>query len=228
MKKWLAVLMAVAMLCVLCACGKQTKEEPETSDPATAWLEGTWEMRLDLNALIDSDAMGEMPAVLELIDPAALDLSLTTDATFKNGKLTFDATGMAAFYTRLMDAVLDWLAEGDHIYEIMALDSEKTAADFKAALEAQGMSKEDALDAFAGEMPDTDDLAAELIEEMGDLRYALEDDKLYTWSADGEEKKSEDSYFQFTYADNTITIVTVADDGEITALDDGEFVFVKK
>lgn len=228
MKKWLALLMAVAMLCTLCACGKQTKEETPTDDPAVAWLEGAWEMRLNLNALIESDAMGEMPAVLTLMDPATLNLALTTDATFQDGKLTFDPTGMATFYEGLIDAVLDWLSEGDHIYEMMALDSEKTAADFKVALEAQGMSKQDALDAFTSEMPDTDDLAAELLEEMGDLRYALEGDKLYTWSADGEEGKSEDSYFQFTYADDTITVVTVADGGQITSLNDGEFVFVKK
>ena len=228
MKKWLALLMAAVILCTLCACGKKPKEETPADDPAAAWLEGTWAMRLDLNALIESDTMGEMPAVLTLMDPATLDLALTTDATFKDGKLTFDATGMATFYAGLMDAVLDWLAEDDHIYEMMALDSEMTAADFKAALEAQGMSKQDALDAFTSEMPDTDDLAAELLEEMGDLRYALEEDKLYTWSVDGEEGKSEDSYFRFTYADDTITVVTVADGGEITSLNEGEFVFVKK
>lgn len=225
MRKWLAILMAVVMLCGLCACGKQKEEKV---DPAAAWLEGTWEMRLDLNALIDSDVMGEMPDILELMDPASLNLSLTTDATFEKGKLNFDPTGMAAFYTRLMDAVVDWLSEGDNIYEMMAQGSEKTAADFKAALEAQGMTKQDAIDAVKSEIPDTDALAKELLAEMGDLRYQLDSDKLYTWSADAGEEKSEDSYFRFTRADDTITIVEVADDGELTPLNDGEFVFIKK
>lgn len=221
MKKLLALLLTVAMLFSLSACGKKKNTLSDET------LEGTWEMTIDLNALIDSGVMSDMPAVFEMMNVQTLDLKMVTDVTFEDGTMAFVGDGMARFYESLFDALLDWMAEGDNVYEMMAqADSTLSAAEYKAQCEADGLSKDAALAQITAEFSDSDAIAAALVEEMGDLRYALDGNTLYTWNAD--EEKSEDEYFQIFYKNNTITVHKVVSEGETTELNDGDFVFVKK
>lgn len=240
MKKLFALLLAVMMLFCLCACGNDTDTNRDkdrdddkggttttaaVKDTLTAkTLEGTWEMRMDIGTLLKSGVVEDMPEMLDMMDIDDLDLKM--DVTFKNGKLSFDPAGMANFYKDMVNAMMDWFAEGDNIYEFMAqVSGEMTVEQYKAALEAQGMTKDALIDAIKSEMPDPDSAMGE-VEAMDDVYYELDGNKLYTWDLDDE--KSEDEYFQFTYENGTITVQKVVDEGETTNLTDGTFVFKKK
>lgn len=245
MKKLFALLLAVMMLFCLCACGNDADTDRDkdrdddkggtttttvaVKDTLTAkTLEGTWELRMDIGTLMTSGAVdtADMPEMMDMMDFDEMDLKIEMDVTFKNGKLSFDPAGIANFYKDMINAMLDWFAEGDNIYEFMAqVSGEMTAEQYKAAMEAQGMTKDALIDAIKSQMPDPDSAMGD-VEAMDDVYYELDGDKLYTWDLDAE--KSENEYFQFTYEDETITVQKVVDEGETTNLTDGTFVFKKK
>ena len=244
MKKLLALLLAMMMVFCLCACGNGADKDDRDDDKDTpkssaqnkdedtltaASLEGKWEMTMDMSALLASGAMGteDMPEILAMMDLDEMDLKVEMDVTFANGKLTFDPNGWANFYQDMIDAMMDWFEEGDNIYEFMAQASgDMTAEQYKAALESQGMTKDALIDAIKSEMPDADDALDDLDDELKEVYYKLDGDKLYTWSEN--EQKSEDDCFVFTYKKGVITVVKVLSDGETTNLTPGVFVFEKK
>ena len=245
MKKLLALLLAVMMVFCLCACGNGADKDTDRDDDrdttktgaqgadddtlTAAALEGKWAMTMDMSALMTSGIMdtADMSEMLSVMDFEEMDLKIEMDVTFANGKLTFDPDGWADFYQDMIDAMMDWFEEGDNIYEFMAqVSGEMTAEQYKAAMEAQGMTKDDFIDAIKSEMPDTDDALSELDDELEEVYYELDGDKLYTWGKD--EQKGEDECFTLTYEDGVITVIKVLSEGVTTELDPGVFVFTQK
>ncbi|MBQ3202516.1 MAG: hypothetical protein IJB36_02605 [Clostridia bacterium] len=227
-KKLLALLMALVMLFAFCACDndkdddkKESKGEKLTAEE----LEGDWEMQLDYNALFNSGVMGEVPEIFEMIDMDT-DLTVELDVNFDDGEMEIDPAGMADFMENYLEAVMEWMAEGDNVYELIAMssDGQFTADEYKDACEEEGVSKSQLLNMMEEQMPDAEDIAGEMDAKI--RCYELDGNKLYTWEEDDE--KDDENYFQFTYSDEVITVTKVVDDGESTKLDDGAFTFEKK
>lgn len=227
-KRLLALLMALVMLFAFCACDndkdddkKESKGEKLTAEE----LEGDWEMQLDYNALFNSGVMGEVPEIFEMIDMDT-DLTVELDVHFDDGEMEIDPAGMADFMENYLEAVMEWMAEGDNVYELIAMssDGQFTADEYKDACEEEGVSKSQLLNMMEEQMPDAEDIAGEMDAKI--LCYELDGNKLYTWEEDDE--KDEEHYFRFTYSDEVITVTKVVDDGESTKLDDGDFTFEKK
>ena len=228
-KKLLALLMALVMLFAFCACdnGKDDDKKESKGEKLTAEeLEGDWEMTLDLGAMINSGVMGEVPEIFEIMDPDDLDLTLALDVTFEDGMMEADPESVTECFENMLDSMVDWLAKGDNIYEIMAASSDDmTAAECKEYFEENGYSKNDLIDEIQSNIPDADVLFGSAATEFC-YCYELDGNKLYTWEEDDE--KDDENYFQFTYADEVITVTKVVDDGESTKLDDGDFILEKK
>ena len=233
-KKLLALLLAMAMLFALCACGddkadkkddsgKKDKEDVLTADT----IVGDWKMTMDISSLLGSGAMGDdMPEMFELMDPSELDLKMIATVTFtEDGEMKMDPDDVQDFYTGMIDSILDWLKEGDNIYEMMAAssDGELTADEFKSYCDAQGLSKETLIAMVEEEIPTDNTLA----DEMDTIYYELDGNTLYSWSEDDEGEK-EDEYMEFTYEDGVITITKVISEDETFKPEAGTFTFKKK
>ena len=227
-KRLLALLMALVMLFAFCACDndkdddkKESKGEKLTAEE----LEGDWEMQLDYNALFNSGVMGEVPEIFEMIDMDT-DLTVELDVNFDDGEMEIDPAGMADFMENYLEAVMEWMAEGDNVYELIAMssDGQFTADEYKDACEEEGVSKSQLLNMMEEQMPDAEDIAGEMDAKI--RCYELDGNKLYTWEEDDE--KDDENYFQFTYADEVITVTKVVDDGDSIKIDDGDFIFEKK
>lgn len=230
MKKLLALLLALVMLFAFAACSKDKddKDDKDKGEELTeSKLEGDWTMCLDYNALMESGILGDdVPEIFEMIDLDERDLSVELDVNFDDGEMEIDPAGMADFMEEYLDAVMDWLAEGDNVYELVAMssDGEFTAEEYKSLCEEEGVSKSQLVEMMEEQMPNAEDITDEMDAKI--LCYELDGNKLYTWNEDDE--KDEESYFQFTYADEVITVTKVLDEGDSTKLDDGAFTIEKK
>ena len=208
MKKLLALLLAAAMLLTLGACGKKNDSDTPAVD-----MSGTWAVSINLRALLNIGAVGDVNDILQMMGTENLDLRMTTDFIFRDGTMTVEAAGFADFFTALFSAVENWLAtaEGD--------------AAFDDYCRQNGLDKEECLQTL------TDDdlpaqMANELVNKMGDSSYAVEGSRLYLWNPTGE--KNENEYYDFYCRDNTVTIHKVVSAGQTIELNDGDFVFTKK
>lgn len=207
MKKLLALLLAAAMLLTLAACGKKDKTDAPAVD-----LTGTWTMTLRLNALLDQGSMQGMDGIFQLMNVREWGLTMTTDVTFQDGKMTVEPTGLVNFYQDLFDAMENWLTV------------DANAAAFDDYCQKNDLDKDRWLQQITGDLPA--ELANELVHKMGDALYEVNGNKLHTWNTESE--KDPDGYFQFYLKDDTITVHKVVENGQTTELNDGDFVFKKK
>lgn len=186
-------------------------------------LQGDWDVTMNIGALMATGLMGDMSEVTDIIDPEALEgVVMEMGATFDDGEATLHSMDMIGLYDDLMDAIMDWLSEGDNIYEFLAaVDGTMTADEYKAELKAQGVSKSMLLATMESELPSAEDAGIEEMDEIV-MSYELDDDTLYFEGENGEEE-----IWVFTYEDETIYVVEAEVDGEIVVLDEGDFVMEK-
>lgn len=209
MKKLLALLLAAAMLLTLSACGKKDKNDAVPTVDVT----GNWSVSINLNGLLGMGAIGDVNDILQMMGTQNLDLKMTTDFTFQEGRLTVDPAGLSHFFTNLFTAVNDWLAT----------DAGSTA--FDDYCQKNNLDKDACREQIADDtLPDQ--MANELVRKMGDAAYEVEGDKLHLWNPSAD--KNPDNYYRFTYAENVITVIEVVENGQATELNDGDFVLKKK
>ena len=233
MKKWLAILMVLLMSLSLCACSANVSDLLPNAEPddvlTPETLEGDWVMKMDLSALLQSGELGDLSELTEGIDFSELDIDVALGVTFQDGKMTMNADDMVSLYQNVVDATLDWIVEGDNLYEMMAAsDGSMTVEECKEYMEQLGMTKEVMLETIKAAMPDSDTLLEEIREDGStEMGYELVDNKLYTWEwKDG--AKSEDEYMLLSYADDVITVIKAVEDDIILEPKAGEVVFVRK
>lgn len=204
--------------------GKNGKDKSEKLTESK--LEGDWTMCLDYTALIESGMLGDdTPEIFDMIDLSKRDLSVELDVSFEEGEMEIAPDGMVDFMEEYLDAIMEWMAEDDNIYELIAVSSgEYTAEEYKSLCDQQGVSKSQLISMMEDELPDAEDIVGDMDTKI--LCYELDGNKLYTW--DEEDEKDEESYYQFTYADDVITVTKVVEDGDSTKLDDGAFTIEKK
>ena len=200
---------------------KDSDKDNDKDDTLTeAKLEGDWEATLDLAAL--AYMMGEDVSMYEEMG-IKLD-TCTLDMVFEDGEATIKMSGMVDWYVDMMEDVIDWCYEGDNMLEFVAAmmsdeETEYTAKDIEEMLDEEGMTIDDVLDQYFGEM-DLDEMADELAGEL--------DDETMDYELDGDELIFDDAVWTFTYSNGKIYITSIEEDGETIELSKGDLVLEKK
>ena len=240
-KKLLALLLALVMLFAFCACNNSDnkddkKESSSQSDKdkngddsgnneddtlTAAKLEGEWKATLDFEAV--ASLMGEDMAIY---DELGIKLGkCTLDIIFEDGEATIKMDGMIDWYVDIMEDVMAWCYEGDNILEFVAATmstdgDEYTAQDIEDMLAEEGMTVNDLLDEYFGEM-DLDEMADAMADELTDetTDYELDGDELIF--------EDEESVWTFSYSGGKIYILSMEMDDETYELSKGDFVLEK-
>ena len=189
MKKLFAVLLTLAMLLGLAACGSSGNGGGEVT------IVGTWEGTMDMGAM-----MG-MLMQMDIEEPISLDMTFTfnEDGTYA---VNMDEDSLNSAMDTLVDVVIDLLIE---MYESQGVDINEMLA-------AEGMTMDDFTQEIMGSM-DLEEMMGET-ETTGYYKY--EDGKFYT-AEDKEDLEGDLEALECTLVTLTSTTLTFTDieqDGE--------------
>ena len=190
MKKLFAVLLTLAMLLGLAACGS-------SGDSAKPTIVGTWKGSINMGAVL------EMALQMEIDEP----ISCSMIYTFKEDGTTsvsVDEDSLADMMEALTDVVIGMMGEmfGEEF-------------DFEAMLEEEGMTEEEFREQIMASM-NLEDMMGNMSVENGYYKY--EDGKLYN-AAEKEdlENLEELPCIHVTLKGNTMTFTDIEQDGESAA-----------
>ena len=248
-KKLLALLLAMAMLFALCACGDDTKKDdkddkkdPQTTqaanaDPSAAPSTDPTQNNTDKDdtltaeklegdwaATLDLDAMAYlMGEEVAIYDELGISLGkCTLDITFANGKATLKSAGMVDWYVDMMETVIDWCYEGDNMLKLVAKMMSTDGEEYTPAdIEAMLAEEGSTIDDVLDQYFGEVDL-----EEMAaELAETMEDE-----TEDYELKLifDEGDAWTISYSDGKIYVLSINEDGETTDFNKGDFVLEKK
>lgn len=187
MKKLFAILLTLAMLLGLAACGS-------SGDSAKPTIVGTWKGSMNMGAVL------EMALQMEIDEP----ISCSMIYTFKEDGTTsvsVDEDSLADMMEALTDVVIGMMGEmfGEEF-------------DFEAMLEEEGMTEEEFREQIMASM-NLEDMMGNMSVENGYYKY--EDGKLYN-AAEKEdlENLEELPCIHVTLKGNTMTFTDIEQDGE--------------
>ena len=190
MKKLFAVLLTLAMLLGLAACGS-------SGDSAKPTIVGTWKGSMDMGAVL------EMALQMEIDEP----ISCSMIYTFKEDGTTsvsVDEDSLADMMEALTDVVIGMMGEmfGEEF-------------DFEAMLEEEGMTEEEFREQIMASM-NLEDMMGNMSVENGYYKY--EDGKLYNAATKEDlENPEELPCIHVTLKGNTMTFTDIEQDGESAA-----------
>ena len=190
MKKLFAILLALAMLLGLAACGS-------SGSAAKPTIVGTWKGSMDMGAVL------EMALQMEIDEP----ISCSMTYTFKEDGTTsvsVDEDSLADMMEALTDVVIGMMGEmfGEEF-------------DFEAMLEEEGMTEEEFREQIMASM-NLEDMMGNMSVENGYYKY--EDGKLYN-AATKEDLENPEKLpcIHVTLKGNTMTFTDIEQDGESAA-----------
>ena len=190
MKKLFAVLLTLAMLLGLAACGS-------SGSAAKPTIVGTWKGSMDMGAVL------EMALQMEIDEP----ISCSMTYTFKEDGTTsvsVDEDSLADMMEALTDVVIGMMGEmfGEEF-------------DFEAMLEEEGMTEEEFREQIMASM-NLEDMMGNMSVENGYYKY--EDGKLYN-AATKEDLENPEKLpcIHVTLMGNTMTFTDIEQDGESAA-----------
>ena len=190
MKKLFAVLLTLAMLLGLAACGS-------SGSAAKPTIVGTWKGSMDMGAVL------EMALQMEIDEP----ISCSMTYTFKEDGTTsvsVDEDSLADMMEALTDVVIGMMGEmfGEEF-------------DFEAMLEEEGMTEEEFREQIMASM-NLEDMMGNMSVENGYYKY--EDGKLYN-AATKEDLENPEKLpcIHVTLKGNTMTFTDIEQDGESAA-----------
>ena len=190
MKKLLAILLTLAMLLGLAACGS-------SGSAAKPTIVGTWKGSMDMGAVL------EMALQMEIDEP----ISCSMTYTFKEDGTTsvsVDEDSLADMMEALTDVVIGMMGEmfGEEF-------------DFEAMLEEEGMTEEEFREQIMASM-NLEDMMGNMSVENGYYKY--EDGKLYN-AATKEDLENPEKLpcIHVTLKGNTMTFTDIEQDGESAA-----------
>ena len=190
MKKLLAILLTLAMLLGLAACGS-------SGSAAKPTIVGTWKGSMDMGAVL------EMALQMEIDEP----ISCSIIYTFKEDGTTsvsVDEDSLADMMEALTDVVIGMVGEmfGEEF-------------DFEAMLEAEGMTEEEFREQIMASV-NVEEMLGDMGAEKGYYKY--EDGKLYTAATKEDlENLEELPCIHVTLKSNTLTFTDIEQDGESAA-----------
>jgi hypothetical protein len=190
MKKLFAILLTLAMLLGLAACGS-------SGSAAKPTIVGTWKGSMDMGAVL------EMALQMEIDEPISCSMIYTfkEDGTIST---TVDEDSLADMKETLTDVVIGMMGEmfGEEF-------------DFEAMLEEEGMTEEEFREQIMASM-NLEDMMGNMSVENGYYRY--EDGKLYN-AAEKEDLENPEKLpcIHVTLKGNTMTFTDIEQDGESAA-----------
>lgn len=190
MKKLFAVLLTLAMLLGLAACGK-------SGDSAKPTIVGTWKGSIDMGAVLETALQ------MEIDEPLSCDVIYTykEDGT---ASISVDEDSFADMMEALTDVVIGMMGEmfGEEF-------------DFEAMLEAEGMTEEEFREQIMASV-NVEEMLGDMGAEKGYYKY--EDGKLYTAATKEDlENLEELPCIHVTLKSNTLTFTDIEQDGESAA-----------
>ena len=190
MKKLFAVLLTLAMLLGLAACGS-------SGDSAKPTIVGTWKGSMDMGAVL------KMALQMEIDEPLSCDVIYTykEDGT---ASISVDEDSFADMMEALTDVVIGMMGEmfGEEF-------------DFEAMLEEEGMTEEEFREQIMASM-NLEDMMGNMSVENGYYKY--EDGKLYNAATKEDlENPEELPCIHVTLKGNTMTFTDIEQDGESAA-----------
>lgn len=192
--KLLALALVLSLLFTLCACSKDQKG-----------IAGTWKYSIDFEKVLSSgdadlaalgqlgDGMADMFKGLSMV----VILDLKEDNSFK---FSFDEASAKAAVEGMMSKM------GEILPSLVAGISGMSEEDFKAAMDAQGITMDDLMEQFMGQV-NTDEIVEELVKQSKEGSYRFEDGKLYLTES-GETEKA-DQYLSVELNGNELKVVDV-------------------
>ena len=212
MKRFGAMILLVAMLLSLCACGKAEKE-----------LFGTWRTEYDFSETMEEQLVSALGLEDASIDAALIvpfELTLNEDHTCK---LAIDTEATTASFTTYMDALIDFIVEETY-------KQGEAAGATREQIDEQFASMGGDLKSYMQSMLSTETLEDQLLADYEEQTgvWKAEDNKLFIEVAD--EYFSADSYIEYTLEGDTLTFKSANDDGFDFAeiMSDSGLVFYKK
>lgn len=187
MKKLFAILLTLAILLGLAACGN-------SGDSAKPTIVGTWKGSIDMGAVLETALQ------MEIDEPLSCDVIYTykEDGT---ASISVDEDSFADMMEALTDVVIGMMGEmfGEEF-------------DFEAMLEAEGMTEEEFREQIMASV-NVEEMLGDMGAEKGYYKY--EDGKLYTAAA--KEDLDAGDYEDCTYitlTSNKMTVTDIEQDGE--------------
>lgn len=190
MKKLFAVLLTLAILLGLAACGS-------SGDSAKPTIVGTWKGSIDMGAVLETALQ------MEIDEPLSCDVIYTykEDGT---ASISVDEDSFADMMEALTDVVIGMMGEmfGEEF-------------DFEAMLEEEGMTEEEFREQIMASV-NVEEMLGDMGAEKGYYKY--EDGKLYTAAAKEDlENLEELPCIHVTLKSNTLTFTDIEQDGESAA-----------
>ena len=189
MKKLFAILLTLAMLLGLAACGTSSG-----NGGGEVTIVGTWEGSMDMGAMLGTALQ------MDIDEPLKIGMTFTFNA---------DGTYSVAMDKDSVEDMMDTLV--DVVIEMMLAMSGDPDMDLEAALAAEGMTMAEFKEQIMGSM-NIEDMLGET-DETGYYKY--EDGKFYT--AEDKEDLNAGDYIDITYitlTSNKMTITDIEQDGE--------------
>ena len=190
MKKLFAILLTLAILLGLAACGS-------SGDSAKPTIVGTWKGSIDMGAVLETALQ------MEIDEPLSCDVIYTykEDGT---ASISVDEDSFADMMEALTDVVIGMMGEmfGEEF-------------DFEAMLEEEGMTEEEFREQIMASM-NLEDMMGNMSVENGYYKY--EDGKLYNAATKEDlENPEELPCIHVTLKGNTMTFTDIEQDGESAA-----------
>ena len=190
MKKLFAILLTLAILLGLAACGS-------SGDSAKPTIVGTWKGSIDMGAVLETALQ------MEIDEPLSCDVIYTykEDGT---ASISVDEDSFADMMEAFTDVVIGMMGEmfGEEF-------------DFEAMLEAEGMTEEEFREQIMASV-NVEEMLGDMGAEKGYYKY--EDGKLYTAATKEDlENLEELPCIHVTLKSNTLTFTDIEQDGESAA-----------
>ena len=234
-KKLLCLLVALAMVFVLCACGgdkdddddddkkgkdskpttSQTADEDEDDkksdkDDTLDSMEGYWDVSFNISDF--AGMMGledeDMMAIYDAIDA---EFNLVFGFTEDEVSLLVDADDMEAFADDVIDGMVKYFKDGG-IYDYFKATMDFDKEDVDSLLEGQDLTLDELCDQMAEEMAASFDMSAltESADQNEDGLYIIEEGGEYSF--DGEVLEIEGEELEVSYKNGVLTVKSASGD----------------
>lgn len=230
MKRMLALLLALAMVFCLAACGAKgdgaedkkdegssnvtdtKKDEPakEEDDKASDEdkLAGEWTCRLDLSETVNT-VVGEMMDGEDVLPDAPIYMDMTIE--FDDGECALTGAIDEGSFNDYIDALVDAMI--DYMYDAAEAEGMSKEEFDQQIQDEAGMSMEEYMDETMSTM--MDEMGSEMSFESGTMYYKVDSDEGRIYMAEDEaDLEDTEDYMEYSVTNKKLTIKKIVEDGE--------------
>lgn len=193
---------------------------------------GTWEMRANLHAMVNSMAgmqgAEEALAIFTMMDGIQFSPITFTAEFTASGEMVMDMNSMVQTVTTLCNDMLAWMKQGDNFYTFYEKTQGVSRAQLEAMLQQQGTSVQQVIamieQQFAALPQQLQQSMNSATATMPKTYYKLEGNRLYTWT----DTANNGDYMVLEFVGNQIYVLqNVTSEGTVN-FDRGAFTMTRK